>query len=249
MNVHYYRLNAIHAKFFIQPPAGLADDVFYARQCTVVLKLPIRIGTIRYTTNGDEPSVNATEYKQPIVIQNSALIRAITVLPGGFCSPVVSGKCTREALHEPISISNAVQGLQMKLYIGEITGLDSFSTLKLKETRLIEAFRLPEGCPVEFFGLEFIGFIQVPENGVYAFNLSSDDGSRLYIGNELLIDYDGVHGANWKTGKIALKKGFHPIHLIFFQNKYGKSLNLEYSGPGIRKQEVPATALFSLQTK
>ncbi|MDP6890609.1 MAG: PA14 domain-containing protein, partial [Phycisphaerales bacterium] len=40
--------------------------------------------------------------------------------------------------------------------------------------------------------------IEMP--GEYAFRLSSDDGSQLWIGGSMVINHDGLHGAEAKTG-------------------------------------------------
>jgi hypothetical protein len=46
------------------------------------------------------------------------------------------------------------------------------------------------------------------------------------------------------SGDIALKKGKHPIRLIYFQGRGGKGLEVNYRGPGVKKQEIPAKVLF-----
>ncbi|HSH20195.1 MAG TPA: hypothetical protein VLA03_07065 [Draconibacterium sp.] len=45
-------------------------------------------------------------------------------------------------------------------------------------------------------------------------------------------------------GKINLKKGVHPIKLEYFQAGGGMFLSVKYSGPGIIKQELPASTLL-----
>jgi hypothetical protein len=38
------------------------------------------------------------------------------------------------------------------------------------------------------------GFINIPQTAGYQFSLESDDGSRLYLDNELIVDNEGDHG-------------------------------------------------------
>ena len=40
----------------------------------------------------------------------------------------------------------------------------------------------------------------------------SDDGSVLFIGNELVVDNDGSHAAITASGSIALERDFTPIN-------------------------------------
>ncbi len=100
------------------------------------------------------------------------------------------------------------------------------------------------GARREHFGLRFRGYMSVPETGVYGFHLSSDDGSRLLVGGELLVDNDGVHGTRERSGYVALRAGLHPIELRFFQGAGGVSLKLEMDGPDMEKQEAPGRVLF-----
>ncbi|HEX6846411.1 MAG TPA: PA14 domain-containing protein [Chitinophagaceae bacterium] len=69
----------------------------------------------------------------------------------------------------------------------------------------------------EWFAIEYKGIFTVKKPGRYTFMLSSDDGSRLFIDNELVIDNDGVHGEVKKTGEIDLKKNKHEIEIQYFQ--------------------------------
>ena len=92
-------------------------------------------------------------------------------------------------------------------------------------------------------GVALDGYIEVERKGVYTFYTTSDDGSRLYIGNELVVDSDGLHGPKERPGKIALDAGPHRIRVAFFQHHGGMVLSAEYEGPGIAKQPIPASAL------
>ena len=39
----------------------------------------------------------------------------------------------------------------------------------------------------------FTGFVDIPFTGLWTFGLGSDNGSRMWIGNELVVDNDGDH--------------------------------------------------------
>ena len=76
------------------------------------------------------------------------------------------------------------------------------------------------------------GYLTIKEEGIYNFRLASDDGSMLFINDQLVINHDGPHGADIKDGKIALKAGFHPIRIDYFQGYGGKSLIFQYKPLG-----------------
>jgi hypothetical protein len=77
--------------------------------------------------------------------------------------------------------------------------------------------------------------LRVPDDALYAFYLSSDDGAKLRISGEVVADNDGGAG----QGQIALRRGFHSIEVAFFQATGPAKLRLEVSTPGSAKQPVP----------
>ncbi|MDH5705352.1 MAG: beta-glucosidase, partial [Candidatus Aminicenantes bacterium] len=61
---------------------------------------------------------------------------------------------------------------------------------------------------------------------------------------ELVVDNDGLHGSEEVMGRIALGAGAHPVTVGFFQKTGGVDFEVSYSGPGIERKLVPASALF-----
>jgi len=47
--------------------------------------------------------------------------------------------------------------------------------------------------------------------------LLADDGAKLYLNNELVIDNDGMHGARAVSGSATLTRGVHEIKVEYFQ--------------------------------
>jgi hypothetical protein len=87
------------------------------------------------------------------------------------------------------------------------------------------------------FGFVFTGKLIVPEDGEYTFRLDSDDGSRLLIDGNLLIEYDGIHGTGSpRRAKALLSAGRHDFRVEYFQAGSGKGLVLDWSGPGFRRR-------------
>ncbi len=74
------------------------------------------------------------------------------------------------------------------------------------------------------FGIEVTGYLNIPKDNNYVFRLISDDGSKLFIDDKVIIDHDGLHGADAMDGEVALKEGLHPFKIEFFQGLGGKSL-------------------------
>jgi outer membrane protein assembly factor BamB len=94
----------------------------------------------------------------------------------------------------------------------------------------------------EDYCLRLRGYLAVPTSGKWTFWLTSDDGSRLLLHDEPVVDNDGLHGMSAATGSATLAVGLHPFGIDFFQAKGGCGLRLEWEGPGQPRQEVPAAA-------
>ncbi|MGB5850203.1 MAG: PA14 domain-containing protein [Ignavibacteriaceae bacterium] len=89
--------------------------------------------------------------------------------------------------------------------------------------------------------------IDVPSDRIYRFYSESDDGSKLYIHDELIVDNDFTHGMREKFGDVALTKGKHPITLTFFQGEGENGLKVSFYGPGIEKTVIPGEALYRVK--
>jgi|GEM_PF-2841424 len=94
------------------------------------------------------------------------------------------------------------------------------------------------------FSLRFDGLIRVPAEGEYTFYTTSDDGSRLYIDGQLVVDNGGLHGPEEKSGTVRLGAGGHAIMVTFFEQGGGEVVTAAWQGPGIAKQEIPPEVLF-----
>ncbi len=93
------------------------------------------------------------------------------------------------------------------------------------------------------FGIILEGYLNIPADANYTFRLLSDDGSRLNINGQVVIDNDGLHGASPKDGAIALAKGYHKLKVEYFEHGGGKMFSLEWR-TGNEFQRVPTTAFL-----
>ncbi|MDX9911192.1 MAG: PA14 domain-containing protein [Phycisphaerales bacterium] len=91
-------------------------------------------------------------------------------------------------------------------------------------------------------GAVFTGVLNVPTSGSYNLFTESDDGSALYIGDELVVNNDGLHGMTERSGQIGLQAGTHRIRVEFFENGGGAGLIVRWQGPGISKVVIPTLA-------
>jgi glucose/arabinose dehydrogenase len=86
--------------------------------------------------------------------------------------------------------------------------------------------------------------LTAPAAGSYTFRLTSDDGSKLWIGDTLVVDHDGTHDVEPKDGTIDLPAGVHALRVEHFERAGGQRLTLAWRPPGASDfAVVPASAL------
>ena len=96
----------------------------------------------------------------------------------------------------------------------------------------------------ENFAARYTGFIDIPVGGSYGFAIESDDGSRLFIDDALLINNDGLHAMKKMSAVSALSAGMHKVMIEFFEASGQAGLKFYWTPPAIAEQIVPSSALF-----
>lgn len=147
-------------------------------------------------------------------------------------------------LRNPENPANTVAGLDYNLYNGTWDLLPDFSALTPASSGNIANFDISSKAGTDNFAYRFTGYINIVNEGTYTFYTSSDDGSKLYIGSTEVVNNDGLHGAQERSGTIGLKAGKHAITVTVFEKSGGESLSVSYSGPSVTKQTIPNNVLF-----
>lgn len=135
------------------------------------------------------------------------------------------------------------EGLRYRYFEGEWNMLPDFATLTPVKAGIAEKVSLDIAPKQESYALEFTGYFLAPKDGVYSFSLTSNDGSRLFLGDAELVNNDGLHKAETRSGIIALRAGLHPITVTFFQSGGAQALALHCAGPDMPHQPVPLSSL------
>ncbi len=141
----------------------------------------------------------------------------------------------------PVSVTN---GIDYRYYRGVWTELPDFTNMNPIKSGSVENFSLAPRKRNNLFAFQYTGFINVPTNGEYTFFTTSDDGSKLYIGDGLVVNNDGLHVSREQSGSIGLKAGKHAVRVTFFQLFGSANLQVAYQGPALAKQQIPDLQLY-----
>jgi hypothetical protein len=137
-----------------------------------------------------------------------------------------------------------IDDLTYRFYRDTWEKLPDFDNLKAEDQGKIESGLLDISLATrEFsFGFVFEGTLKVPADGEYTFFLDSDDGSRLTIDGNPVIEYDGIHGeGNEKSAKVQLQQGRVALRVDYFQGPSGaKGLSLAWTGPEGKRRSLAA---------
>lgn len=125
-----------------------------------------------------------------------------------------------------------------------ISVLPDFSTLGTPtSTGTLTNFSVP-GTGDRFVVRE-TAWVQLSTSGSHWFELTSDDGSRLFLDGHEVVDHDGLHGDTSKIGgPYCIDAGWHQIVVEYFEATGGEVLDLQISTDGTTFAPIPDAALF-----
>ncbi len=102
----------------------------------------------------------------------------------------------------------------------------------------------PAGISNDLFKARFTGFVQSTDEGTYTFYITADDGVRLWVNNQLLIDGWVDQGATEYQASINLAAcTAYPVRIEYYENGGDAVCKFEWAGPVTDRQVVPASQL------
>ncbi len=102
------------------------------------------------------------------------------------------------------------------------------------------------GYPSSYYTISWSGAVTAPQTGTYTFYMTVDDCARLWVGKNWILERLSISGGAATTvqGTAALTAGQKsPLFLRMWQMPGAAQAKLEWSGPGVTRQVIPATAL------
>lgn len=132
-------------------------------------------------------------------------------------------------------------GWKLSTYEGELAKLEGLPGIQLLTQlgqSVVYEVNLRALTRSEHAALLWEGYLDVPSDGAYQFQLSSDDGSRLIIDDRLIVNNDHRHEKQTLSGTVGLAQGWHRVRLEYFQADGPSALELHWAGPGLGLKPV-----------
>jgi len=203
---------------------------------------------LRYTIDGTEPDRTSPEVSLPLTITAPAQLVVKSFSNSGKYDQTAKGNFelgkALPSIPKPKKVNSG--GLKYSYYEGSWQKLPDFKKFKSVKTGVADSVFNIYSLPAKTnFACLFEGYFEIVKDGYYIFMLVSNDGSKLFLGDKLIIDNDGVHSTeSVKSFILPLEKGFYPVRIEYFQKDEGSVLQLLYLA---EQTENPASFSFKNQ--
>jgi hypothetical protein len=197
----------------------------------VAIEVPEDGFTVRYTMDGSAPTTDSAAYDSKLMIADTTTVRARMFNAAGH------GTATASQTYKRVAPGT---GLRYQIYQGSWTRMPKYSELKPVFESVASDLKVESRqLTADNWAMVLNGNFDIDRAGEYTFFLNSDDGSKLYIDDELLIDNDGDHSLLELSGKKELSAGKHKLRIEFFEAGGEAVLELDMAGPGTERQPFP----------
>jgi len=182
----------------INPQPGL-----YKNSVEVSLRADSPEAKIFYTLDNSQPTISSFSYEKPFHLSHTATVKAVS-----FVGLTMSRTEQTSFRIVDESFRPAVQYDLYYNYYG--TKVPDFNKMGNPAQHGFTYELSLEGLNLEdkqHFAVRMASSLIIEEAGEYIFALSSDDGSKLYINENLIADNDGTHGIETRTAGKYLERG------------------------------------------
>ncbi len=130
------------------------------------------------------------------------------------------------------------------LYHGSWNAMPKFRDLKPVAQGETSGFDVAVADRPGNFAIQFTSYLQIRKAGEYRFWLGSDDGSKLIIDDQVIVDNDAVHPFATNQGRTTLTTGFHKVVVEFFQGGGEATLVVNIAGQDLTRQPLSGFAFL-----
>ena len=228
----------------IPVPYISSRNTYFVDEAQVTLACDTKGAEIYFTLDDTEPTKRAKKYSKPFRLDQSTTLKMRAYATNQTPGFVVKERFKKVEYALAGNAGDIKLGIAYDYYTGPFQAVKDIDKKPPVKSGVMERIEFKPGLTGIEFGYIYSGFIMIPDEGIYTFYLESNDGSKLYLNNEELIDNDGPHTAIEKSAKIALKAGEYPIMVKYFQMGGGKALKVSWESDKIKKEQITAEVLF-----
>jgi len=123
------------------------------------------------------------------------------------------------SVQSTVPMSDKIPGVHFQLYDGLFPSVPNYEKLKPVDAGVVEKvdLNLVETSGKRSYSIVYSGYLEFEEAGLVRMGIGSDDGSKLYLNNQLLIDNDLAHGFQTLTRWARVPQGLVPFRVEFIE--------------------------------
>ena len=248
---HLANIDCGNTNYRVPPAIGAKDtSINVAGSYRFIWKPSVKGAKIHYTIDGSNPAEYSRVYDGNLEVivpkGESRQVKSVVITPSHRRSSIITTKLFNR---DPFPAVDTVPGLikgKLKYYyipgkFESVMELDTNSATQKGYATQVRVAQVKNRA--REYGLVFTGYINVNEDATFEFSLVSNDGSRLYIDDQLIIDNDGIIFQYERSAGVPLKPGLHKIKVSYFDNGPATALQLFVKGTDGKKIELPAVMM------
>ncbi len=200
---------------------------------------------VYYTNDGTEPTRQSKLYTSPFTIDKTCTVKAKAFADVLLPSAVAETKVVRYEWMNAVKVSKLKPGIAYKYYQpeGKISLANAFEKSP-DNSGIVDEISVSKKQRKDKFAFEFSGYVKIEKDNFYFFYTNSDDGSKLFIDDAQVVDNDGNHGAQEKSGRAMLKKGYHKIKVLYYDDGGDNELKVLMQNEAGSKKEISSDLLY-----
>ena len=236
-----YSLSVFGIAGFLPAPVIAPNGGIFTNSVVITLTDATPGSAIYYTLDGSIPTTNSLLYTAPFTLTNTAAVQAVATKPGAINSANSSASFINSS-----SLGSGT-GLLGTYYSNQLKTFNDPATLIRIDTNV--NFNWGSGSPdlsisSDSFTVRWTGSVQPQFSETYTFYTTTDDGVRLWVNGQLLVDDWVDQAATTKSGTIALKaQQLYNIRMEYYENTGSASAQLQWSSPSTTQAIIPQSQL------
>ncbi len=224
---HYPRMDAMGINYRPLDLEGVHVSNSFVGETTVTWDYPLPAISIRYTIDGSIPDENSKLYTAPFKINETTDFTIRLFRPDGTAADIIKTSYRKEEYIKGEEQGAKFLGLICEWHEAIVNKSANIDNAPVKAKFTVDKVMIPEGVTNHKQAMKYYGYLKIDKEDIYTFSLGSDDGSMLYINDEVVVNNDGPHGPRTLRGQKALGKGYHPMVLYYFDMNNGGFVELD----------------------
>jgi mono/diheme cytochrome c family protein len=240
-----YAVSVFGTSAFLSAPTIAPNGGTFANSVLVALVDATPGASIYYTLDGTTPTTSSALYTGQINLTNTALVRAIAAASGAVNSAVASASFVNTAA------TGSGTGLLGQYFANHTSASPFNGSPALVQTNATINFNWSTNGPgasvgTNNFTVLWTGCVQPQFDESYTFITTADDGVRLYVNGQLLVnDWVDKTNATAQSNSITLlSQQLYNIELDYYEKTSNSSISLSWGSPSTATAIVPQTQLY-----